>query len=174
MIRHARLAVVVLCAALASACGRPAPLPPASNSEADIAAIGKARQAFAVAYSAGDAEAIGRLYTADAVSEPNHQATLTGREAIVDSLESMFEQVSVKAELISEETKVQGSAGFDRGHYKAEVTSKTGGAASTVEGRYFVLYSKGDDGQWRVARDFDNSALPMRPPAAAQEKPATN
>ena len=77
----------------------PPPAAPAADAPEDIAALNAARAAFMAAYEKGDADAIGRLYHPEAVSEPNNQPTLKGREAIVASLKSMFEQVSVKVVL---------------------------------------------------------------------------
>jgi ketosteroid isomerase-like protein len=93
----------------------PAPAAPVADAQADVDAITAAREAFMKAYEAGDAEAIGRLYAEDAISEPNHQPTLEGRAAIVNSLKSMFEQVTVKAELVADETRTLGNVGLDRG-----------------------------------------------------------
>lgn len=164
--RRRRLVYLGLSCAVALAGCTAAPAPSANDAPADIAAIAAARNAFMAAYNAGDAEAIGKLYTADGISEPNHQPTLTGREAIVKSLTSMFGQVAVKVELTSDETKTVGSTGFDRGRYNAAVTPKAGGATTTVEGRYLVLFVKEPDGVWRVARDIDNSPTPLPVPAA--------
>jgi ketosteroid isomerase-like protein len=92
----------------------PAPAAPVADAQADVDAITAAREAFMKAYEAGDAEAIGRLYAEDAISEPNHQPTLEGRAAIVNSLKSMFEQVTVKPELVADETRTLGNVGLDR------------------------------------------------------------
>lgn len=141
-----------------------APAQPMVDAADDIAAIKTARDAFMAAYEQGDAEAIGRLYTEDAISEPNHQPTLAGREAIVNSLRTLFEQVEVKPVLTPDETKTLGNVGLDRGHYTVTVTPKAGASPTTAEGRYLVIFRKGEDGQWRVWRDMDNGRMP---PAAA-------
>jgi uncharacterized protein (TIGR02246 family) len=169
MVRRAPFAALLAFTLVLPACTHTPPPPPepALDAPADIAAISSARDAFAKAYNAGDAEAIGKLYTVNAVSEPNHQSTLIGRDAIVSTLKTMFEQVTVKVEFTSAETKTSGNAGFDRGQYKVDVTPKAGGPSTTVEGRYFVLYFKQKDGAWLVARDFDNSAVPLTAPTPA-------
>jgi uncharacterized protein (TIGR02246 family) len=174
MNHHCRLLSVLFAASLLAACAHPAPAPapPASNAAGDIAAINAARQAFVNAYNAGDAEAMGKLYTEDAVSEPNHQPTLVGRQAIVDSLKRMFDQVAVKVELTSEEVKTSGDAGFDRGRYKAEVTPKAeGGTPTSIEGRDYVIYTRQADGTWLAARDMDNAPGPTEPEAPAADAP---
>jgi uncharacterized protein (TIGR02246 family) len=172
--RHLTMCLALAGLLTAAGCSPAPPPAPASDDPADLAALGAARTAFMTAYSAGDAAAIGKLYTVDAISEPNHQATLKGRDAIVASLTNMFQQVTVKATLTPEETRTLGKAGFDRGVYKAEATPKAGGPTVTAEGRYFVLYVKDADGTWRVARDIDNAATPVvtPPDAAATDAPA--
>lgn len=148
------------------------PAAPVADAPEDIAAITTARDAFMKAYEAGDAKAIGELYTENAVSEPNFQTTLKGRDAIVSSLASMFEQVAIKATLDPDETRTLGSVALDRGHYTVTVTPKAGAPPTTSQGRYLVVYVKGADGTWRVSHDIDNASMPPAPadPAA----PATD
>ena len=166
---------LLFASALALAACTQAPPPPAApveNAPADVAAVNAVRTGFMTAYAAGDAEAVGKLYTVDAVSEPNNQPALKGREAIVQSQKAMFEQVTLKAEMVSEEIRTIGNVGLDRGHYTVSVTPKAGGETTTVEGRYLVVLVKEADGVWRVARDMDNAAAP--PPAAPAPAPAAD
>ncbi|WP_396624824.1 YybH family protein [Luteitalea sp.] len=167
----------VLTGLLATGACAPAPGPapatvarPALDAPDDIAAITAARNAFMTAYAAGDAAAIGQLYTENAISEPNNQPALKGRAAIVSSLTSMFEQVSIKATLTPDETRTLGAVGLDRGHYAVTVTPKAGAPPTTSEGRYLVVYVKGEDGKWRVSHDIDNAA--GVPASAAAATPA--
>jgi len=174
MFRRA-LVSLSLAGLLASWACSPAPAPPAAppapvkDAPGDIAALNTARQAFMTAYQASDAEAIGKLYTEDATSEPNNQPTLKGRAAIVASLKNMFEQVKVTATLTPVETTTLGNVGLDRGTYAVTVESKAGAPTTSSEGRYLVVYVKGEDGVWRVSRDIDNAAgapAPTPEPAA--------
>ena len=144
---------------------------PVLDEPASIAAIAEARKAFEAAYEKGDAEAIGELYAENAVSEPNFQPTIKGRAAIVASLKPMFEQVSVQTTLTSEETRTLGHVGLDRGTYTVTVTPKAGAPPTTSQGRYLVVYVKGEDGKWRVSHDIDNAAVPSTAAAAAPAKP---
>jgi len=155
---------------MAGGCAQAPPPPPApvADAPADISALGAARAAFVAAYNSGDADAVGRLYMADAVSEPNHQPTLKGRDAIVAAQKAMYEHVTVKLTLTADETHTNGNAGIDRGVYSVEVTPKAGGPTGTVEGRYFVYYVKDSDGSWKVSRDIDNASTPMAPAAQAE------
>lgn len=173
MSRHTLLSSLFTLAVAAGACAPapPAPAPPAepvANAPEDIAAINAAREAFMKAYETGDAQAIGRLYTEDAISEPNNQPTLRGREAIVASLESMFEQVSVTPVLTPDETRTLGSVGLDRGTYTVTVTPKAGAPPTSSQGRYMVVFVKQADGSWKVTRDMDN-AIGAPPPTPGAE-----
>ena len=160
---------LVLAGCAPAAVPPPPPAAPAADAPEDIAALNAARAAFMAAYEAGDAEAIGRLYLPEAVSEPNNQPTLKGRDAIVASLKSMFEQVSVKVVLTPDETRTLGSVGLDRGQYTVMVTPKAGAPPTSSAGRYMVVFVKGADGQWKVSRDMDNAAgLPAPTPAATK------
>lgn len=172
MSRHLPRVVLVAALVTTAACTPAAPpAAPAATTVADapedLAAIAAARDAFMKAYGAGDAKAIGELYTENAVSEPNFQTTLKGRDAIVSSLASLFEQVAVTATLDPDETRTLGNVALDRGHYTMTVTPKAGAPATTSQGRYLVVYVKGSDGRWRVSHDIDNASMPPAAPAAA-------
>ena len=177
MKRYFAVSLLLSVAVVIGGCAPAIPPPPAvppqpvADAPADIAALDSARAAFMAGYEAGDAEGIGRLYAADAISEPNNQPTLNGRDAIVASLRSMFEQVSVKTVLTPDGAKTRGTIGVDRGHYTVTVTPKAGAPATSSEGRYLVIYIKDADGTWKAWRDMDNAAGAPAPKPAAD--PAT-
>jgi len=152
------LAGSIIVAGCSPAAPPPPPPGPAADAPEDITAVNAVREAFMKAYVAGDAEAIGGLYTADAISEPNNQPTLQGRDAIVASLKSMFEQVSIQLVLTPDQTRTLGDVGLDRGTYTVTVTPKAGAPPTTAQGRYLVLLVKEADGNWKVWRDMDNAA----------------
>jgi uncharacterized protein (TIGR02246 family) len=160
------LGAVLLHAACA---GAPETSAPEVNAPADIAAINALRDGFAKAYEAGDAAAFANLYTPDAISQPNHEPTVTGRDAVIEMHKNTFSQFAMKLEIMPDETRTMGNTGFDRGRYRMTVTPKAGGPAITNEGRYTVMLEKGDDGAWRVSRDIDNSTMPMPAPGAAPQ-----
>ncbi len=169
---------LLLAVALTAACTTaPPPAPsvaarPVVDDPASIAAIGEARKAFEAAYEKEDADAIGQLYTENAVSEPNFQPTIKGRAAIVASLKSLFEQVTVQTSLTPDETRTLGDVGLDRGHYTVTVTPKAGAPPTTSQGRYLVVYVKDADGRWRVSHDIDNAPAPPAQAAAQPSAPA--
>lgn len=172
MVRHIATPLAVAFALVAGAC---APAAPPVNDPADLAKITTLRNGFVTAMNSGDAAAFTNLYTPDGISMPNHDRTMTGRDAIVEGQKGIFGQVSIKAELAADETRTMGDFGFDRGSYKMTLTPKAGGEPMVQEGRYLVLLQKQADGSWKVTRDIDNSTMPMPmpmpppPPAAAEE-----
>ena len=170
MMRHLIASLAIASVLALAACGPEAPAqPPAPAMDApeDIAAVAEVREAAMAAYGSADAEGLGGLYTAEAISEPNNSPTLNGRDEIIASLKGMFERASLKVTLVPERTKTTGDTGYESGHYMAEVTPKSGGTATTTEGRYMMLLAKGADGQWKVVYDMDNVGQPTTPDAEA-------
>jgi len=49
---------------------------------------------------------------------------------------------------------------FARGFYGAEVTPKSGGEPSVIDGKYMTILRKQDDGSWKLYRDCYNSNVP--------------
>lgn len=145
----------------AAACS---PAEPDVNAPADIAAVNALRNSFVTAFNSGDAAGIGNIYVADGTSAGNHEPSVTGRDAIVAREKANFERMAGKIELTADETKTQGSMGFDRGHFTITLTPKAGGPTITDQGRYVVLLAKGTDGAWKVTSDIDNSSLPLPAP----------
>jgi ketosteroid isomerase-like protein len=161
-------AMVVLGGMLAAGACAQAPEP---NAASDIAAVTAVRSGFATALNNGDAVAIGNAYTATAVSMHNHDKTVTGRDAIIESQKAMFSQFSVKAEITGEDTKTFGDVGYDRGRYKMALTPKAGGDPVIDEGRYIVLLEKDASGAWKLTADMDNSVTPLPMPPTGMAMP---
>jgi ketosteroid isomerase-like protein len=86
---------------------------------------------------------------------PSEQPTLHGRAAIIAHNKAFFEQFTVKATLVPEQTEVFGDHAFDRGTYTVEWTPKKGGKPETAEGRFLVVLRRRADG-WKVIADIDN------------------
>ena len=159
---------LALCFVLATtaAC---APAAPPANVPEEMTAINGLRDKVQQAFKAGDATAVGNLYTTDAIWAENHQASITGRDAIVKNVTGLFSAYNVTLTLTADETRQMGDFAYDWGRFKFEATAKAEGtpAIPTDEGRYLVLLKKDADGQWRVQRDIGNSSMPMPMPMPA-------
>ncbi len=166
-----RTVVTTMCAvALAAAC---APAAPKHDMAADVAAIGKVRDAYGAAFKAGDAAALAALYTSDASSMTNGQPTAQGTAAIQAAIAGMSGMASSQELTITaEKTDVSGDLAYDRGTFKQTMTLKTGGEPVTQEGRYIVVLKRQADGSWKIAEEINNLPTAPMPAAAPGKTPA--
>ena len=159
-------AAAVVCLAIALAACAPAAQEPESPVEepdttaADVEAINAVRDAFVVAYNAGDAAALVALLTDDAVVMPPNEPALVGSDAYQSWTEAFFEQFTTELTITSEEIVVAGDWAFDRGVYTQTLTSAAGGDAIQDSGKYLVIFQRQADSAWKVARDIWNSDIP--------------
>jgi len=169
MTKHLLGLVALAGSAMLAACG---PAAPEVNAPADIAAVNTLRTTFLTAFNSGDAAGVAATYTANGTSSGNHEATVTGHDAILAAQKAQFDQMTAKLDLMPDETMTFGTMGHDYGRYKITMTMKAGGATMSDEGHYVVLLEKQADGSWKVAHDIDNSSMPMPPPPAPAAPPA--
>ena len=148
-----------------------APSAPKHDLAADVAAVGKVRDAYAAAFKAGNGAALGALYTADAQSMGDAQPTAKGPQGVEAATKAMGEMLSGQEIVITaEKTDVSGDLAYDRGTYKNTLTPKTG-APMVQEGRYLVVLKRQADGAWKLAEEMGNMpTAPMPMPAAAPAK----
>jgi ketosteroid isomerase-like protein len=50
------------------------------------------------------------------------------------------------------------------------LTPRAGGTAINDEGKYLVVVQRQTDGSYKVARDIDNSSMPLAPAGEASKK----
>jgi ketosteroid isomerase-like protein len=60
------------------------------------------------------------------------------------------------------EIVVTGPWAFSRGTYTQEITSKTTGQLTQVDGKFLTILKKQDDGSWKIYRDCFNSNVPPK------------
>jgi ketosteroid isomerase-like protein len=139
---------------------------------ADLASIGKVRDAFAAAVKAGDTAAVLALYTSDGFTQTNNQPTGTGPAGITAAYKGLFDQFNFASfNLTPVKTEASGNLGYDIGTYTFVATPKTKGDTVKAEGRYVVVLRKGADGMWKAIADMDNITTPPPPTPAAAPKP---
>jgi len=164
-----RTLVAALCViAVAVAC---TPAGPQHDTAADLAALGKVRDAYMAAFKAGDAAAIGALYTADAHIMNNAQPTAIGSQAIAAALKPVMDQMAGHDIVLTpDKTDVSGDVAYETGSYKTTMTPK-GAAAMVEEGRYLVVLRRQADGSWKLADDMGNLPTGPAPMPAATKAP---
>jgi uncharacterized protein (TIGR02246 family) len=164
-----RALTIAACASALAACAPKTKV----NDPADIAAIGKVRDAFATAWKAGDAAALSALYTADARFMGANEPTAVGPKAIESAIAAQFAQFTpTSIQIHAEKTEAVGDLGYDRGTFHIAMTPKAAGAPATSDsGRYLVILRRQADGSWKLSEDISNSATPMPMPAPVPAAP---
>jgi uncharacterized protein (TIGR02246 family) len=141
--------------------------PPAAAGEApattdDKAGIDKTRNAYIEAWKAADVDRMAGLYTENAVVMYPNLPAVEGRAAIVAYFKGFFAEFPKNEfQLTSSEIEVAGPWAFDRGAYRWKGFPKAGGEPLEDSGKYLVVLQRQPDGEWRVARDSDNSDRPL-------------
>ena len=123
------------------------------------AAIDRANEAYLDALERSDARGYAALFAADAVSMPARGTMVRGRDAIQASIAEAFKHIAFLDGMIrTTETHVDGSTAYEIGRYSFDVSS--GGVASTLAGRYVVVWRK-IGGEWKIAVDASQPNAPV-------------
>jgi uncharacterized protein (TIGR02246 family) len=122
---------------------------PDSGSSSEIARI---RHDYLDAANGRDAQRMSMLYAEDAVFVPTDGVLLRGRTEIASYFEKTLARsgTAPAVTITRSKTDMQDDVGSEAGSF--EETDTTGaGALTRVTGLYVVVYTRGSDGQWRVA-----------------------
>jgi len=126
-------------------------------------------QAWVKAMKAGDAAAVAALYASDAVLWLPGSAEAKGAKAILDEYAGLLSANTVTEVSLKDghyETVQNLSYGW--GHFTMTLTPKTGGAPTTMFGRY-VDVAKKIDGKWKYVADHASTdPPPAQKPAATR------
>lgn len=139
--------------------------------EKDTVAVGRMRTDYQAAWMSGVADRLAGMYTDDAVAMYPNYPIISSKAAIRDHFQQIFTQFApANFEIMSDEVIITGDWAIDRGRYKLGLTPKAGGEAMNDEGKYLVVLLRQTDGSYKVARDIDNSSLPLTPAASEPSK----
>ena len=136
-------------------------VPPAGATEyrggaqTDYAAIEGIEPRWREAYAARDVEGLVALYTEDAWVMARGRPGKHGHEALRKGFATLV--AGVRPVLVSEidEVVVQGNWAWTVAKFKITYTPLAGGTPRVDYGRSLLIYEKGRDGRWRIARDID-------------------
>ena len=136
--------------------------PPSEGSEADVAGLRAAGDAWLLAFSGRDADKLAQLYADDAVVMPEAEPSASGAASIngfyldyFGRLHSGSYSISVPASQIM--TGASGDLGYRAGVYR--MSDGTGTQVDT--GKWLQVWRRAG-GEWRVVRDTWNSdGLPV-------------
>ena len=142
--------VMLLMFALLVGCG--------SDKKKAIEEIREVSKARAEAFNNGDAGAIAVHFTTDAVLMPPGMPSMTGRKAVENYYQSIFDEYHT--DLISEyrEVDLAGDLAYGRGHAKVTLISKNGDDTIYSESEYINILKRQQNGSWKTTHDIWNSS----------------
>lgn len=167
MRRKAGKSLLVLGVLAVAACGAGAPesasesssdvTPPASI-EADLAAIEDFNRRYVRAINEGEIDALAALTTDNHIMLTPGRPPIMGKQALVESMERVFDQSEIDETWTPEETVVSGDLAYQRGTYT--VGSRPHGsdeAMRRTRGSFLRIYRRQPDGEWLMIRDTFNA-----------------
>lgn len=131
--------------------------------EADVEKLNQLQKRVDAAIISGDTESYVKLLTDDAVLLPPNGAPVSGKEAIRtwnSAMSKRFRIVSYAP--IDDEVVVADDWAFRRATIDWTIAPLAGGEAVRDSGKFIIIYKRGSDGSWRVARDIWNSSTEPR------------
>jgi uncharacterized protein (TIGR02246 family) len=128
----------------------------AKASENGATTVAAASEAWDAAFNAGEVDRLMGRYTPDAVSMPPGRPALVGRHAIAADFKAFFDGHSARHETLEPVREVMADTAIERAEYTMEI-HPDGGQAISEEGKHIVVYSRGDDGIWRVKWEIWNT-----------------
>ncbi|MCL4194230.1 MAG: SgcJ/EcaC family oxidoreductase [Thermoguttaceae bacterium] len=125
----------------------------------DIAAIRKLADAWQAGWLEGDAQALVAMYADDPVLMPQGQASITAKDEILASYQSVFDDYTVEGGGEVLEIEAAGDWGFFRSTYALKAVPRGGGEPIEDEGKSLFIVRRQTDGSWKIARLISNSDL---------------
>lgn len=131
--------------------------------EGDVEELNRLQKQVDAAIIGGDTERYVTLLTDDAVLLPPNGAPVSGKEAIRtwnNAMSKQFRIVSYAS--VDDEVVVADDWAFRRATVDWTIAPVAGGEAVRDSGKFIIIYRRGLDGSWRVARDIWNSSTEPR------------
>ena len=131
--------------------------------EADVEKLNRLQKQVDAAIIGGDSERYVTLLTDDAVLLPPNGAPVSGKEEIRRWNEAMSKQFRIVSYAsVDDEVVVADDWAFRRATVDWTIAPVAGGEAVRDSGKFIIIYRRGLDGSWRVARDIWNSSTESR------------
>lgn len=117
-----------------------------------------ARQAFITAMRRGDAGALGSLYALDAIVVPQFSKVVRGRASIEKLFRDWLSSTGIrKFGVTTENIRIIDNTAYAVGTYRMVCEGARGGRLRD-EGKYLMIYQRGRNGKWQIARDMSSSS----------------
>jgi ketosteroid isomerase-like protein len=152
------VAAALLLVVLAAPFAEPASAQGASTT-ADEAAIAEFNRRYVQAINDGDIDTLASLTTEGHMMISSGGPPLTGKQALVDAMQRIFQTTDFDESWAPEETVVSGDLAYQRGTFVVIAKPKAGGSETRMTGNFLRIYRK-IDGAWFMVRDSFNSQQP--------------
>ena len=116
----------------------------------------EANEGFMKAFNSNNAQALGQVYTKNSKLYPSNSGVISGREAVEDFWEGVFETGISKAKLVTNDVEGFGDTAIEEGNYFLYDTANK----TLDEGKYLVIWKKVND-QWKYDKDIWNTSIPV-------------
>jgi ketosteroid isomerase-like protein len=126
----------------------------------DAAAISEAIREFALAFNEGNLDTLMAVFSKDLVSMEHGHRTVVGKEALEkwrSHVQDLFTKYNPHLEITTDEIRVSGKMGFERGSLKVALNPKSGGEVKTEEHRFLDVWEKRND-QWKIVQAMSNKS----------------
>ena len=133
--------------------------PPPSSAE-DVRRIKEVSAAREAAFNESDAQKIATYFTEDAVLMAPGQPADTGRAAVAEYYQSIFDTYEPELSSHYVTVEVVGTHAYGRGIAEVTLTPKDGGASVTSTSKYINILEKQADGTWKTTHDIWNANAP--------------
>ena len=115
--------------------------------------IAKRNEDYKQALLEGNAEALAAFYTDDATTLFPGVPMVKGRASILEDKRSDFTKIRVvSADVRMLELSASGDLAYEIGTFSYTFAGR-GGSTRFVDGRYVLIWRRGDDGIWRIQVD---------------------
>jgi len=127
------------------------------DAEASEAALRAAFDGMIAAFENEDIEAIDSFYGDEIVIIPPGEAVITDRAAQMEGLSALAQSdYTIEAEI--RDLDLSGDLAVTFVAYSDTMTPNDGTEAESSTGRWAIVWKRGADGQWRIAREIWNLA----------------
>lgn len=124
---------------------------------ADIKALSATR---AKAFNEGNADVIANAFAESALLMAPGTRSMTGREAVREYYQQIFDQYKTFLESGYDEVKVSGNLGYGVGFAKVKLVPHTGGDTLISTAKYVNILQRQEDGSWLTTHDIWNGNEP--------------
>ena len=110
----------------------------------------------AKAFNEGNAAAIAMHFTEDALLMAPGKPAATGRAAVQDYYQAIFDDYTTQLKSHYEEVEVSGNLAYGRGFAKVTLVPKKGGLPLVSTAKYLNILKKQPGGLWKTTHDIWN------------------